>query len=49
MMNKFLNFIINMLYNLNLFWDIEKQYYHKNDRLRASNQSIYYFGRMTKK
>lgn len=48
-MNKFLNLIINVLYNLSLFWDIEKQYYHESDRLRARNKSIYYFGKMTKK
>ena len=41
--------IVNMLYNLNLFWDIEKQYHHKNNKLKANNKSIYYFGPMTKK
>ena len=48
-MNGLLNLIVNMLYNLNLFWDIEKQYHHKNNKLRANNKSIYYFGPMTKK
>lgn len=48
-MNGLLNLIVNMLYNLNLFWDIEKQYQHKNNKLRANNKSIYYFGPMTKK
>ena len=48
-MNCLLNLIVNMLYNLNLFWDIEKQYHHKNNKLRANNKSIYYFGPMTKK
>lgn len=48
-MNGLLNLIINMLYNLSLFWDIEAQHYHENNRLRAHNKSIYYFGPMTKK
>lgn len=48
-MNGLLNLIVNMLYNLNLFWDIEKQYHHKNNKLKANNKSIYYFGPMTKK
>ena len=45
-MNGLLNLIINMLYNLSLFWDIEEQYYHRNNKLRANNKSIYYFGPM---
>lgn len=48
-MNGLLNLIVNMLYNLSLFWDIEEQHYHRNNKLRARNKSIYYFGRMTKK
>lgn len=48
-MNGFLNFIVNMLYNLSLFWDIEEQHYHRTNRLRARDKSIYYFGPMTKK
>lgn len=44
-----LNFIINMLYNLNLFWDIESQHRHRCDKLKPRDQSIYYFGPMTKK
>ena len=48
-MNGFVNFIINMLYNLGLFWDIEEQHYHRTNKLRARNKSIYYFGPMTKK
>ena len=48
-MNGLVNFIINMLYNLGLFWDIEAQHYHRNDKLRPRDESIYYFGRMTKK
>ena len=48
-MNGLLNLIVNMLYNLSLFWDIEEQHYHSNNKLRARNKSIYYFGPMTKK
>ena len=48
-MNSLLNLIVNMLYNLRLFWDIEEQYYHGSNKLRARNKSIYYFGKMTKK
>lgn len=48
-MNGLLNLIVNMLYNLNLFWDIEEQHYHRNNKLKANNKSIYYFGPMTKK
>ena len=48
-MNGLLNLIVNMLYNLGLFWDIEEQHYHRNNKFRARNKSIYYFGPMTKK
>ena len=48
-MNPLLNLIVNMLYNLGLFWDIESQHRHRTNRLRPRNKSIYYFGRMTKK
>lgn len=47
-MNVF-NFIVNMLYNLSLFWDIEEQHYRRTNKLRARDKSIYYFGPMTKK
>ena len=30
-----------LLYNLSLYWDIEKQYYHRNDRLKKQGKSIY--------
>ena len=41
-----INFIINMLYNLDIFWDIDRQKMHRNNKLRKKNQSIYYFGKM---
>ena len=29
-----INFIINMLYNLDIFWDIDRQKMHRNNKLR---------------
>lgn len=36
-----LNSLKTLLANLSLYWDIEKQYYHKNDKLRRRDKSLY--------
>lgn len=40
-MNDILNKIKIIICNLSLYWDIEKQYFHKNDKLRSKDKSLY--------
>lgn len=45
-MNGLLNLIIDILHDLECFWNVEKMYYYQNDKLRSRNKTIY---RLSKK